>query len=1171
MAPKTIRSNYKVLVGIDYSKLSASEYRSLIQQELNKITDLKIKPEIDLVKLKDDIGKVRGQLMGLQRDQNITLKFNEEKLLEQISNISAALANAVDLTPTTSMAKSIKKDLESLEAITKSIIGSIDKSFVSVKGSFGKLPGLITTSIETLDKLGVAADKDVSNISALEENISKLSNALSTFDRTSGSFDTLKHNAENAQEIISSLSNTLSEKPLDFKLKLPEATDLGQPFENSYIEIQKYLLGADKYTLRLKAVPIISKNGDDTDAVVPIDGSINKTSLKRSIDEAITSINEQKNLKKIQLDVNKQYLEKQFDQSFSAKLIINNFEGVDTQLQSILQTVKAIKSDAKIKFEISGIESVSTTNTSSAVLDPQSFEKTNKILVKIKNTIGFIAGKLKDIKSFDGYNDDLSKHLIELSNQNRLYEEQDQILSSLKKKHLENIKAQAKYEAGTKEYSDAEAKSATSKKEYIDKINSLDIEQDIRQIKLDLLNLDEKSVLESAKRNAKLEEEKGHYTELNKLVKEYGTLKNKAASIVGENESQEYKNIVSQITEIESRISKYITDNKLTGTNIESDIESKKNFANIKAENKENLEKAKIIDELTDKTKRYVLETENLNSTARKIKSMSIFKLDIDGSSDYRNFLRDYSDAQRSLDNIKSLIEDGEKTGKFDFDALIKEKKLYDDLLISIESYYKAVQNRNADYLANTKELDKLNKIGSKATSYLNDYEKKLKKFPDLLNRINDILRKINNNELTSGEANRLFNQVQMEARAAGVEIETWWDKMRKSFAGNMRGQIANTGWMLMSTSIRQVYQNVLQLDTAMTELKKVTNETEDAYIQFLDNAEDRAKKLGATLVDTVSATADMARLGYNIEDASNLADVALIYKNVGDGIENIDDSSATIISTMQGFGIEAEKAIQIVDRFNEVANKYASSAGDIGAITKRSASAMQVAGSTLDETIALGVTANEVVQDAEQVGNGLKTLSMRLRSTKSDMEAAGEDTSGMADSVSKLRDEILAITGVDLQLDEDTYKTPYQILVEIGKVWDQLSDMERANVGEKLFGKQRANIGFAILENYERAEAILKTSQESAGSAFRENEIYLESIQGRLDKLAASWQSLSNNLLDSDIVKSAVSGANAVLDIVNAIVEQLGLMPGLIAAAGTIWAQHNNVGKECALLLRAA
>ena len=48
------------------------------------------------------------------------------------------------------------------------------------------------------------------------------------------------------------------------------------------------------------------------------------------------------------------------------------------------------------------------------------------------------------------------------------------------------------------------------------------------------------------------------------------------------------------------------------------------------------------------------------------------------------------------------------------------------------------------------------------------------------------------------------------------------------------------------------------------------------------------------------------------------------------------------------------------------------------------------------------------------------KTLTMRIRGAKTELEDAGLDTEGMADSVSKLREELLSLTGVDIQLDED-------------------------------------------------------------------------------------------------------------------------------------------------------
>lgn len=173
----------------------------------------------------------------------------------------------------------------------------------------------------------------------------------------------------------------------------------------------------------------------------------------------------------------------------------------------------------------------------------------------------------------------------------------------------------------------------------------------------------------------------------------------------------------------------------------------------------------------------------------------------------------------------------------------------------------------------------------------------------------------------------------------------------------------------------------------------------------------------------------------------------------------------------------------------------------------------------------------------------------MRLRASKTDMEAAGEDTDGMAESVSKLRSELLALSGVDIMIDDETYKTPYQMLIEMGKVWDDLNDITQANITELLFGKRQANIGSSILQNVELAESILETANNAEGSALRENEIYLDSVNGKLSKISATWQTLSQDTLDTDLVKGVLDFLNDALKFLDGIVEYLGSMPILISA----------------------
>lgn len=175
--------------------------------------------------------------------------------------------------------------------------------------------------------------------------------------------------------------------------------------------------------------------------------------------------------------------------------------------------------------------------------------------------------------------------------------------------------------------------------------------------------------------------------------------------------------------------------------------------------------------------------------------------------------------------------------------------------------------------------------------------------------------------------------------------------------------------------------------------------------------------------------------------------------------------------------------------------------------------------------------------------------MAMRLRATKTELEEAGEYTEGMANSVSELRDKVLALSGVDIMLDEDTYKSTFQILKEISKVWDELKNKEQASLLELLFGKKQGSIGAGLLKNFGMAEEALKTALDAEGSALKENEVFLESIQGHLNKLSAAWETFSYDFLDSEFVKGVIDFLTKVVNLLDDITKAIGPLPTLIAA----------------------
>jgi hypothetical protein len=231
--------------------------------------------------------------------------------------------------------------------------------------------------------------------------------------------------------------------------------------------------------------------------------------------------------------------------------------------------------------------------------------------------------------------------------------------------------------------------------------------------------------------------------------------------------------------------------------------------------------------------------------------------------------------------------------------------------------------------------------------------------------------------------------------------------------------------------------------------------------------------------------------------------------------------------------------------------NKFAISSGGLGEALERSASSLAAANNTLHESAALITAANEVVQNPEKVGTAFKTISMRIRGAKTELEEAGESTEGMVESTATLRAEMMALSGVDIMLNKDTFKSTYQIMDELSQRWENLSDIQQATITELMAGKHQGNVFASLMTNFDTAREALDASLNSSGSAMREHAKWSESLEARLNKLKSTWQSLSQTFMGSDFLKG---GLDLVIGFVNALdklIDTIGILGVSIAGLG--------------------
>nr|DAU90069.1 MAG TPA: minor tail protein [Bacteriophage sp.] len=493
-----------------------------------------------------------------------------------------------------------------------------------------------------------------------------------------------------------------------------------------------------------------------------------------------------------------------------------------------------------------------------------------------------------------------------------------------------------------------------------------------------------------------------------------------------------------------------------------------------------------------------------------------------------------------------------------DFD---KKCKTLDTTIDSTSQHLKELGFDFRDINQANVDMTKFKSVYERATK-LEDSIANKSKYSWLIDSLNGIKASAAGCEGDVTDLSARLSNLEVEASRCGATTETLGQKLSRLFKEHFQTAIAMAGVAMVKQGLREVYNNVLELDTAVTELKKVSKMTGDEMNEYLDRTAINARELGANISDLVNSTADWKRLGYTDKDSEELARVSALMANVGDQIDNATTASSYLISAMQGFGLVADDAERLLDCMNQIANTEPVSMNDLGIIMQKSSAAMSAAGNTYQETLSLAAAVNGVLQDADTSGTYLKTLSMYLRASKTDAENAGIATDGMADSVSELRSELKQLAGVDIMKDDNTFKSTYQIMKELSEVWKDLSDTTQANITELISGKRGGQSTSALLNNFNVAEDAMKQALNSSGSAMRENQTYMDSLQAKLNQLDSAFQKFSTDLMKSDIPKFFISLATVFVDGADSAVKFAGALPTLTAAISGVLSVMQMSGK---------
>ena len=419
--------------------------------------------------------------------------------------------------------------------------------------------------------------------------------------------------------------------------------------------------------------------------------------------------------------------------------------------------------------------------------------------------------------------------------------------------------------------------------------------------------------------------------------------------------------------------------------------------------------------------------------------------------------------------------------------------------------------------------------------------------------------------EVKELETGYLAEQAQMNADVfgKGKGVSGFWGKAKEEAKTAVRRFVDYGIIMRMIYSIPQALQKIYaltqQLDAVMMNLRIVTGYNTKEAQELMITYQKLGDQLGATTQEIANSANEWLRQGYSAQEAGDLIDASMKLSKLG----MIDSSQATgyLTSALKGFKLEAESAMDIVDKLTKVDMDAAVSAGDIAEALSRTATSAQLAGLSMDETIGIVSTIGEVTQKSmNSVGESVKTLLSRYGNVKAGVfsEMSLEGDSETTENINDI-EKTLSKLGITIRSSSLEMKDISVVLDELSGKWRQLDTVSKNAIATAFAGvRQRENF-LVMMENYDRVQELTQESLDAQGTANAKYEAYMDSLGAHIKGVENAWESLTMKIQTSDILKVG-------LDFLSGVIKNLDTIVTLLTtiASTRIFSRLNlgNIGK---------
>lgn len=327
---------------------------------------------------------------------------------------------------------------------------------------------------------------------------------------------------------------------------------------------------------------------------------------------------------------------------------------------------------------------------------------------------------------------------------------------------------------------------------------------------------------------------------------------------------------------------------------------------------------------------------------------------------------------------------------------------------------------------------------------------------------------------------------------------------------------------------IQQAQQLIIDLNKETTNIRIVTGMSAESVNKLSKEYNELGKEYGATTIEVSQAATEWLRAGKSQADTTELVKSSLMLAKLA----NMDTATATekLGAVMNGFNLEAQQSIGVLDRLVALDNAFFTSTEEIISAMQRSSSVAQSSGVDFEHLAAyITAVSSKTRTSAESIGEAMKTMLTRMQTIK--MGKFFEDETQSLSDVEKA----LAQPGIEIALRKSNreFRDMQDVLDDIGTRWETFDPIQQSVIAGAIAGTRQAEKFRTIMNNFPEIQRALNIEIESGGLALSRYDIYLQSVEASSNRLKAAWEKVVMGILDSNILNFFNNFMGAILDTV--------------------------------------